>query len=53
MYGVKGFTHSIWLQFGSGRVYSVRYMFTLDMILWAVVDRSILASAVVHCVSVS
>ena len=46
VYGLKGCTHSIRLQFGSGSIYSVRYMFISDtgMMLWAIVGRSVLAS---------
>ena len=44
VYGVKECSHSIRLQFGSVRVYSVRYLFISDMMLWAIVERSVLAS---------
>ena len=42
--GVKGCTHSIRLHLDSGRVYSVRYMFSSGMMLRVIVDKSVLAS---------
>ena len=44
VYGANGCTHSIRLQFGSGSLYSVRYMFISDMMLWAILGRSVFAS---------